>query len=268
MGRKNIWDIIDNQEVDIYNEYNSLWDLFHTRNLIKIPNRRYPLTFEEIIKDNFLKFKSRGSTTSYDDFLNVLKLSPRNYEIGSTLEGLDLLIELILLVFSELYNLKVPYLDSGVGIVLDTINSVLEKTNQKKILLEDKKIIVVPNDEAVTTVADLILPDDEKLALEVLGYSHYSNKNNLIEKRKILNSLANYIEPKLKLKQNGEIGFVLNNYYIRHGNETNKQNVNELSDEDMNSLYDKLYRDILYYLLEHEHEDFKDLVKKLKKTFK
>lgn len=127
---------------------------------------------------------------------------------------------------------------------------------------------MVPNDEAVTTVADLILPDDEKLALEVLGYSHYSNKNNLIEKRKILNSLANYIEPKLKLKQNGEIGFVLNNYYIRHGNETNKQNVNELSDEDMNSLYDKLYRDILYYLLEHEHEDFKDLVKKLKKTFK
>ena len=69
-------------------------------------------------------------------------------------------------------------------------------------------------------------------------------------------------------QKNDEIGFVLNNYYIRHGNETNKQNVNELSDEDMNSLYDKLYRDILYYLLEQEHEDFKDLVKKLKKTFK
>lgn len=267
MGRKNIWDIIDNQEVDIYNEYNSLWDLFHTRNLIN-SSQSYQSTFEGITKENFLKFKSRGSITSYDDFLNVLELWPRKYETEITLDDLDLLIELIILVFSELHNLQITYIYKGMDIIIDTINSVLEKTNQKLIKLEDNKMIVVPNDEAVTTVADLILPDDEKLALEVLGYSHYSNKDNLIEKRKILHSLANYIEPKLKLNRNDEISFILNNYYIRHGNENNKQNVKELSVEDMNNLYDKLYRDILYYLLEQEHENFKDLVKDLKKTLK
>lgn len=265
MSRKNIWDIIESQEVDIPLEYNSLWNLFHNRYLVNNYNG-YNAKFEEIAKENFLSFKARGSITSYYDFLKVLRLWPQTSETGQNLADLDLLIEVILLVFSELSNLNVPYLDRGIEIVLDTIHSVLEKTNQKMISLEDKKMIVVPNDEAVTTVADLILPDDEKLALEVLGYSHYSNKDNLIEKRKILNSLANYIEQKLKLKRNDEIGFVLNNYYIRHGDKNNIQNVKELSTEDINSLYDKLYRDILYYLLEQEHEDFKGLVKDLKRN--
>lgn len=265
MGRKNIWDIIGNQEVDICNEYKSLWYLFHNEKLINNPHG-YNETFAEIAREKFLNFKTRGSITSYDNFLQVLKLRPLIVKNGQELENLDLLIELILLVLSELDDLQVPNIKNGIQIISDTILSILEKTNQKIISLEDEKMIVVPNDEVITIVADLILPDDEKLALEVLGYSHYSNKDNLIEKRKILNSLANYLEPKLKLQKNDEIGFVLNNYYIRHGNRQNKQNIERLSDEDMNSLYDKLYRDILYYLLEQEHEDYKILVKKLKKN--
>lgn len=271
MVRKNIWDILSDQEVNIILEYQNLWDLFHTKKIVHSYLGNY-VTLESITREYFLRFKARGSVTSYTKLLNILNLRPQISNNESKLENLDLLIELIVLISSELrklYNSVISKsmkssIEEGIVIVSDTIFAIVKKTNQKLISLEDNKMIVVPNDEAVTTVADLILPDDKKLALDVLGYSHYSNKDNLIEKRKILNSLANYLEPKLNSKKNDAIGFVLNNFCIRHGNKRNKQNVESLTDEDMNSLYDKLYRDILYYLLEQEHEEFKDLVKDLK----
>lgn len=265
MDRKNIWDLLENQEVDVFSEYRDLWVLFHDEDIVK--NRfGYSATLKEVVDENFLYFKKRGSIISYDKLLQVLKVRhPQEIYVELKLEDLDLLIEVILFMISELRDLGVRRIENGMKFVLETVSSILKKTNQKTISFDDGKQIVVPDDEAVTMVADLILPDDEKLALEVLGYSHFSNKDNLVEKRKILHRLANYLEPKFNINKSDEIGFVLNNYYIRHGNERNVGNVQKLGDEKTANLYDKLYRDILYYILEQEHNDFKDLIKELKK---
>lgn len=265
MDRKNIWDLLENQEVDVFSEYCDLWTLFHEK---KITEDRigYSATFKKVVDENFLHFKKRGSIISYDKLLQVLKVRhPDEIFVDVKLEDLDLLIEVIVFMIFELLSLEVRGAETGMKFVLDSISSILKKTNQKIISLDDGKRIVVPDDEAVAMVADLILPDDEKLALEVLGYSHFSNKNNLVEKRKILQRLANYLEPRFNINKSDEIGFVLNNYYIRHGNERNKDNVEKLGDEETANLYDKLYRDILYYILEQEHNDFKGLIKELKK---
>lgn len=263
MVRKNIWDILENQEIDLPKEYISLWNLFHNKEIIR-DQFGYPTTFKNAISSTFLHFKKRGSYTSYKDLLLALEVSYKGYE--TKLEDLDLLIELIILMISELDDLDVQYeYAEGKGFILNNILSILKKTNQKVITLEGKGEIVVPDDEAVTIVADLILPDDEKLALEVLGYSHFSNKDNLEEKRKILHRLANYLEPKFNISKSDEIKFVLNNYYIRHGNEKNKRNITKLGNEKTAELYDKLYRDILYYILKQEHNEFKVLIKELKK---
>lgn len=265
MDRKNIWDLLENQEVDVFSEYCDLWTLFHEKKIVK-DRSGYSATFKKVIDENFLHFKKRGSIVSYDKLLQVLNVNhPAVIYVELKLEDLDLLIEVILFMISELIDLGNRRIESGRKFVLESISSILKKTNQKIISLDDEKQIVVPDDETVTMVADLILPDDEKLALEVLGYSHFSNKDNLVEKRKILHRLANYLEPKFNINKSDEIGFVLNNYYIRHGNERNMGNVQKLGDEKTANLYDKLYRDILYYILEQEHNDFKVLIKELKK---
>ncbi|ARE09984.1 hypothetical protein UC317_0471 [Lactococcus lactis subsp. lactis] len=263
VGRKNIWDILETKEVDIQQEYEELWQLFHFSQIIK-DSYGYPDNFTSLLKSEFLNFKKRGSITSYENFLNFLEVPEPSF--GLILDDLDLLIEVILFVFDELPSNHGRFkYTGGEEIVNQNIVAVLKKTNQKIILLEEKGKIVVPDDEVVTTVADLILPDDEKLALEVLGYSHYSAKDNVIEKRKILHRLANYIEPRLNIAKNSDLSFVLNNYYIRHGNDANKRNVSDLGELALLDLYDKLYREILYYILDGEHAEFKNLAQSLKK---
>lgn len=267
VGRKNIWDILETKEIDIAQEYEELWDLFHYEKIIFDEYMRAS-HFSSLLNKHFLGFQKRGSITSYEKFLEVLEIKVPEYAaLTLTLDDLDLLIEVILFVFDELPNSHghFNYVE-GEEIVNHSIAAILKKTNQKIISLEEKGRIVVPNDEVVTTVADLILPDDEKLALEVLGYSHYSAKEDVIEKRNILHRLANYIEPRLNIDKNSDLSFVLNNYYIRHGNEANKRNVNELGEEALLDLYDKLYREILYYILDGEHKEFKKIAQTLKKT--
>lgn len=262
--RKNIWDILETKQVDIDQEFADLWELFHSEKIIT-EGYAYPVNFMSLLKRHFLDFKKRGSITSYDKFLKALGIDKLKYPL--TLDDLDLLIEIILFVFDELANIHMVFsYAKGEEIVNHSIAAILKKTNQKIISVEEKGRIVVPDDEVVTTVADLILPDDEKLALEVLGYSHYSAKEDVIEKRNILHRLANYIEPRLNIDKNSDLSFVLNNYYIRHGNEANKRNVNELGEEALLDLYDKLYREILYYILDGEHKEFKKIAQTLKKT--
>ncbi len=263
-SRKNIWDILESRQVDISREYSMLWDLFNNQRIVKSKhNSIYTYTFTTVINDFFLEFKSRGSIISYADFLDALKIKlPRT---NIKLADLDLLIELILLVFDELNTLKTRY-DYGTAqrVVENSIVSILEKTNQKIVVIKGKGKIIVPNDEVVTTVSDVILPDDEQLALEILGYSHYSRKNDVEAKRKILNRLGSYIEPRLKRNKNSDISFVLNKYFIRHGDDENKKNIQSLSTEEMSELYDGLYREILHYILEQEHKKFQEHVKELK----
>lgn len=271
--RMNIWDILSNKQLNIEQEYVNLWNLVTSNNQVTISQnyRTYSYSLYQVINEHFIEFKHRGTFIKFDEFLNYLELRiPNDYNqlyMEVTLDTLDLVIEIILLVFSELDDLDYGYHYEDIkNSIYQNIELILQKSNQKLIEIEKGKLIIVPNDETVTAVSELILPDDEKLALSILGYSHYANKDNIESKRHILLKLSNYIEPKLKKKKDSDISFVLNKYLIRHGDKENQENVKNLGNENLNQLYDGLYRDILFYLLGQEHENFSSTVKQLKES--
>ncbi|WP_270252591.1 hypothetical protein [Lactococcus garvieae] len=266
MVRKNLWEILETKAIDIPQEYRSLQDLFHSRELARKGSFNY--SFYEILEAEFLNLPRRGTCTTYDDFLEYVGLKNSHLNLFVGLDDLNLLIEVILFVLGDLDSIHTPFdYYRGREIVMDNISALLEKTNQKIISLQGKGEIVIPKDETITIAAELILPDDEKLAFEILGYSHYSNKDNIKEKRRILQMLANYLEPKLKKNKNSNISFLLNKYFIRHGDDENQKNVDSMTTDKLNMLYDKLYREILYYILEQEHKEFEVMVKDIKQNY-
>lgn len=269
----NIWDILSNKQLNVEQEYVNLWNLVTSNNQVTISQnyRTYSYSLYQVINEHFIEFKNRGTFIKFDELLNYLELRiPDDYNplyMEVTLDTLDLVMEIILLVFSELDDLDYGYHYEDIkNSIYQNIELILQKSNQKVIEIEKGKLIIVPNDETVTAVTEIILPDDEKLALSILGYSHYANKDNIESKRHILLKLSNYIEPKLKMKKDSDISFVLNKYFIRHGDKENQENVKNLGNEKLNQLYDGLYRDILFYLLGQEHENFASTVKQLKES--
>ena len=267
MVRKNLWEILESKVIDIPQEYDRLWNLFHSRELTKKGSFYY--SFYEIASKEFLNFPRRGTFITYDDFLEFVDLKDNSLGPFARLDDLNLLIEIILFVFGDLDKIQSSFnYFYGKNIIMDNISALLEKTNQKVVSLEGMGKIVIPKDETVTAAAEIILPDDEKLAFEILGYSHYSNKDNIKEKRRILQLLANYLEPKFKKNKNSNISFLLNKYFIRHGDDENQKNVDSMTTDELNMLYDKLYREILYYVLEQEHKEFEVIVTDIRQNYR
>lgn len=272
--RKNIWDILANRELDIQQEYENLWTLIEAKNTVSqdaASQNDFRFSVLEIINKNFIDFKSRGTFITFDQLLSEFGFRYKGNESVQTIDKLDLFIETVMLMFQEIRALnysnvfKYRYNYSDIrDSIAKNIKLILQKSHQKVVEIEPNKKIIVPDDEVVTTVSDIILPENERLALSILGYSHYSNKDNLEAKRKILLELWNYIEPKMRKKKDGDISFVMNKYLIRHGDNENLENAEKLGKEKLNDLYDLLYRDVLFYLLGQEHSDFAGTVAKLK----
>ncbi|KGH33841.1 hypothetical protein [Lactococcus cremoris] len=270
--RKNIWDILSDKQLNIEQEYLNLWKLVSADNQVTRYERGYTnrYSLHEIISNNFIDFRNRGTFIAFNEFLNYLELQiPNSYNPLSmvvTIDTLNLLIEIILLVFSELDDLNYGYNYGDIrGSISQNIELILQKSNQKVVEIEKGKQIIVPNDETVTAVSELILPDDEKLALSILGYSHYANKDNISVKDKILNDLHKYLKSKFEKIDNSNIEYVFNNLFLRHGKGENKARIDMLGVKAVNSLYDALFREVLYFMLGKEHENFTELIKGVKK---
>lgn len=266
-----MWDVIAEMQIDTDREYANLWKLVtYEDTALRKGSFNLCYSIYEVCKSNFIKFNNRGSFISLEEMLIEFDLLTYNGQFINqvTIDDLDLFIEVLLWLLSELKQLDMYEFTDIEYSIHQNIEIILQKTNQKLVNISsdkrDIKLIVVLDDEFVTSAAELILPDDETLALSVLGYSHYSHKDDIVSKRNILKQLANYVEPKLKKQKDSNIGFALNNWNVRHNND-NELNV---TDEQLNEMYDKLYRDILYYLLGAEHREFDELVSKMKQEKK
>lgn len=266
-SRKNIWDILATKEVNVDKEYTNLWQLFEQHKIVK--DKYYDgFSFVDMLETEFLKMPNRMTFTSYKDLIDYIGVK-HPLEFYPSLDDLDRLIEVILFIFNGLSDIKTTFhYEDGKSIIMSSVSALLELTNQKIIVLEGGREIVVPSDETATIVSDLILPENESLALDMLGYSHYSKKDDVDEKRRILQLLANYLEPKLKKNKSSNISFLLNKYFIRHGDDENRNNVDNMSIDEVNNLYDKLYREILYYILEQDHKEFEVMVTDMKQNYR
>ncbi|SJZ89095.1 hypothetical protein SAMN02745116_01748 [Pilibacter termitis] len=261
MARKNIYDLLNEHEIDTRQEYERLWTLLRSRSSYSATHN-YSVSVLQIIEKEFLNFKRRVSFVSFHEMVRYFQLPFREESgyfpaivYGVSLDELNCFIELILLVFQELEEInhkgKYDFAEAKAQIK-HNIHYILEKIAHKIIEIRPKQLIVVPSDDFVNAVADIILPEDEQLALAVLGYSHYSHKADIEEKGVILKQLVDYVEPKLKIVKDSNLSFVLNKYYAKQGENATAPHLNA---EEMIELYDGLYKNILFYIMKQEIND-------------
>ena len=77
---------------------------------------------------------------------------------------------------------------------------ILEKANYEAVELPDnkkRKVIVSKNSAAVLAIE---IVEDTATATNIFEYNHFAIKGYLEGKRRILNAIATYVEPMLKVK--------------------------------------------------------------------
>ena len=117
--------------------------------------------------------------------------------------------------------------------------------------------------KAATLAAQLV--DDEVVAFELIEYNHFALKGDLEGKKKLLFSLAAYIEPILKskvLQKSGykqlesDAGFLFNNFHIRHNNKVGakaQDYITTVKDAKLEEWYDKAYEVALSVIIINDY---------------
>ena len=146
---------------------------------------------------------------------------------------------------------------------MGNINYILECTNHEIRVDSSGNSIIVEKNKAATLATQLV--DDEVVAFELIEYNHFALKGDLEGKKKLLFSIAAYIEPILKskiLQQNGyrqlesDAGFLFNNFHIRHNNKVGakaQDYITTVSDSDLDEWYDKAYEVALSVIIINDY---------------
>ena len=252
MVRRNIYDTLDNREFSISQEYWKLYSLFAME---KKPYWGYgsdlPLK-EYINKAYFRDLECRGSFLSIDSMMQELHIN----NTGKTTDDLLTLCEFIMAVTPSKQINKSLFAEKQMKTIEGNIVYILDKTNHMLLNLcgtdyAYPKYVIIEKNKAATEAAELV--EDENTAIELLEYNRFSLNGDLAEKRRILSSIALYIEPLLKSRKlqkagygqlESDAGFLANNFHIRHNNKTGAK-ANEyivgLADDDLEYWYDKAY---------------------------
>ena len=139
----------------------------------------------------------------------------------------------------------------------------------------DNSFIFVPKDMVAFNVSESeVLPDS--LSYKVIEYNHHSLRGNIEGKKEILLKFAHTLESqRTELKScnknlESEIFTIFNNCNIRHNNvdENCKSSYNryiaEISDKELEKIYDETYQMCLLAFMELEHLNKKEKISDLK----
>ncbi len=256
--RKNLFDIIENSQVDLYKEYTRVKKLFSDKYIYVV---RTQYTIEEYIdKYLFTNWKHRKTCLSLTDFYNSFDI-PKDIYSDDKKE--------ILLYFEFVFNMAVlawtiKEFQQTAEIIFSNIKQTLDSVNCKISSIEEDKYVIREKSEIVTNAASKY-PD---AASKIIEYKSISLQGNLERKKELLNAIAAKFEAvRGRLKQNGykdiqdDVGFLLNSLNIRHNNE---DAIKKLSAAEIETWYDKTYDLMLLALLSVEHIDAKNKIAKLK----
>lgn len=155
---------------------------------------------------------------------------------------------------------------------------ILEDFNHE-IVENGGKYIVCEKNIYLGRAAEILGENNETEAMLIIEYNHFSNLHNLQRKKEILQSLANYIEPKRKVLNNDliklfssdskkirfidELFLKFNNLSIRHENA--KQITSQFTNIELENAYDDIYTTILFLILSKEQVTIQE---KYNKTIK
>lgn len=245
--RTNLYELLSQQELNLTREYERLWYLFTVEKAIYSQYVRYTLQ-EYIDEKYFRQLPFRGSFSSIGDMLNALELSLRT---RVNIDTLLLFCELLIALLPDVDKRMVPTFGEQKRTIMGNIHHILERTNHEIRHDREGREIIVEKSKQVTLAAELVT--DSTISFDLIEYSHFALKGHLAEKKRLLASIATYIEPILRsnvLQNNGyrqlqsDAGFAFNNFHIRHNNKEGtkrKEYIAALSDEDLEELYDKAY---------------------------
>lgn len=260
MPRKSIYDRLEAEELNPSQEYRRLkYELTEKLHVFRVWNanggydsKKSWSLINYSAQRRFSFIECRGTSTTLIDMISRMGI-----DLLKSQCRLDDLFDLI-----ELTALLADSCDAkNSGAFDDVIRSceiILEKTAHKLIGPKGRRV-VVPNNAIAEEAAEILCQTDPKTALELLKYNHRSNKGDIEAKRKILRNLGNAIEPLLdgqhKKDTEDTIGYIINNFNIRHNNENGKDKkefFTKLSEREKELWYDRLYTSIVSLVIENE----------------
>jgi len=265
--RKNIFELMRGNKIDLFEEYYRLYRLFQKT---RFEDESSIMSF--IQNYYFLQWEHRKRYISIRDLLTSLELT------DDEMDREDITNEKLLLYCEIIYNLinlmenntlsniglqNIKVLENNVLDLLEDMNYEIKRNTKKQ-------FVIIEKDNLSTAIAEKF-PD---IADKVIEYRRFILKGNIKAKKEILLELSNKIEPlRNKFKNTSykdiieDINMLLNNLNIRHNNiegKHRKEHTAKMSNEELEKWYDKTYDMILGAFILEDYIDSKldlDLLK-------
>jgi len=257
--RKNFYELLTNRKFDITTEYATLWRLFCVEACYHTNLRSYPMIYW-VDQRLFRNFAFRGSFATLKDMMDEFGIETRTYV---DIEKLLLFCEILIAVLPEQGVAYDEFLSKQRKTIFENIYYILERTNHEIRKDPSGNWIIVEKNKATTLAAQLV--EDEVFSFELIEYNHFALKGDLEGKKKLLFSIAAYIEPILKskvLQKNGyrqlesDAGFLFNNFHIRHNNKTGasaQDYIAAVKNSELEEWYDKAYEVALSVIIINDY---------------
>lgn len=257
--RKNFYELLTERKLNPEKEYSTLWYLFCKEKSYITAYQSASMAYW-VNEELFRNFSFRGSFATLKDMMDEFGITER---AAVDVDKLLLFCELLIAVIP----LSSPRFDKRLAnqknTIFRNIDYILERTNHEIKQAPKGQSIIVEKNKSATLAAQLV--EDEAIAFELIEYNHFARKGDLEGKKKILFSIAAYIEPILKskvLQYNGykklesDAGFLLNNFHIRHNNKVGAKAQNyivTLKDSELEEWYDKVYEVALSVIIINDY---------------
>jgi len=277
--KSHFYDLLHKMEIEPIAELNRLDTLFTSEKSVVVEGfpRDYYYTLEQFIDNTiFRSLPFRGTYTNIREMRVALNIA--SYQFDDSIECLFLYCEFLKAIL-PFVNHKNASAMNQIIIIFNNIDVVLEKTNYEWLERSSREFIIVEKNKITTEAVEII--KDDATAIKAIEYNHYALKGDLGKKKEILLKLADYVEPLLKsrkLEQNGfsdlqsDLGFVLNNFNIRHnnidGNNAKEYVVKLTKTSELEKWYDNAYEMILMATITADHIDITNELKRIKSSFR
>ena len=275
MTRRNFFQVLQDAQIDLWKEYQRLNNLFYYSENFKIQS------IYQTCEEYFINMPFRDTCLNINDFNDT-----HDFHFRDITE--DTFSENDLIIFCEYsYNfvyqlMKNPYCDlKYFQFYVKQLNLVNDKIGYKFYQNENEVFILIPKDQAVNSVVEIV---DDDLSYKVIEYNHHSMKGDIEGKRAILQNIALKLEEKRKdlrqlksivdvklinQKLEDNIFLLINNLNIRHNNISPKSDncflaLAFMSNEELENWYDEIYQLCLLAFLELEYLERTPKIDKLK----
>lgn len=263
--RSNMYDIIKNKKFDVVKEYERIWKLFNTGDLIG--PRAVALSEQISASMQFFPNSFKSRALSLDDFDDIYGFRFGSPNESVTENELISYCEYIVTLCDHMWEYANDSLEDDSDYLRDDLFEIIESCMDELGLMPAKRdniTIFVSKDPAVTIVSDLV---DESLSYDVKSYIHKQTKGDLQRKKTILKFLADDIEPQRKTLNSINNTFSGNLFqmlqkFVRHNNDDNAY-IQSLNPVELESCYDDIYQMWLLAKMEIDNLDRKKRVNEI-----